>query len=36
MGCEGVNWIRLAQCKGQWRTVAIEIMNLRKSREFLD
>jgi hypothetical protein len=28
-GCEGVDWIRLAQDRDQWRAVVNTVMNLR-------
>jgi len=29
VGCEGMDWIELAQDKDRWRTLVREVMNLR-------
>ena len=29
VGCEGVDWIELAQNRDRWRTVVDAVMNLR-------
>ena len=29
VGCEGMDWIELAQDRDRWRTVVNEVMNLR-------
>jgi len=29
VGCEGMNWIELAQDRDRWRAIMTEVMNLR-------
>jgi len=29
MGCEGVDWIELAQDRDRWRAIVTAVMNLR-------
>jgi hypothetical protein len=29
VGCEGVDWIKLAQDRDKWRALVIEVMKLR-------
>ena len=29
VGCEGVDWLELAQDSGRWRTLLTTVMNLR-------
>jgi hypothetical protein len=31
LGCEGMNWIHLAQDRNKWRTIVKTVMNLRAS-----